>query len=156
MGAYGGTAEASMSSLSGAGDVGEGFETGDFSKFNWTSYGDASWTVTSERSNSGTYSAQAGSISGNGTTTLEVTLDCLPGDITFYCKVSSESYWDVLKFYIGGTQQDKWSGEQDWTQVSFPVSAGNKTFRWVYSKDGSSSEGFDTAWIDDVVFPPAQ
>ncbi len=45
------------------------------------------------------------------------------------------------------------SGEQDWTQVSFPVTAGRRTFRWEYSKDGSASIGDDTAWIDDIIFP---
>jgi hypothetical protein len=131
----------------------EGFETGDLSEFDWISYGDENWTVTSDERNSGTYSAQAGSIDDNQTTTLEITLDCIPGDVSFYCKVSCESYWDSLKFYINGVEQDKWSGEEDWTQASFPVTEGRRTFRWAYSKDESSSDGNDTAWIDDVVFP---
>jgi endoglucanase len=33
------------------------------------------------------------------------------------------------------------------------VDAGARTFKWTYSKDGSSSEGSDAAWIDDIVFP---
>ncbi len=63
------------------------------------------------------------------------------------------NYFDYLKFYIDGLKQDEWSGEQDWTKVSFPVTAGIRTFEWTYSKDGSMSEGEDTAWIDDIVFP---
>jgi hypothetical protein len=131
----------------------EGFETGDFSRFDWVSYGDADWIVTSDEHNSGTYSARAGSIDDNESTTLEVTLDCISGEIGFCYKVSSEQYYDYLRFYIDGTQQDQWSGNEDWTQVSFPVSSGRRTFEWTYSKDGSSSDGSDTAWIDDIVFP---
>ncbi len=131
----------------------EDFETGDFSKFNWTFYGDAEWLVGSDEYHSGSYSAQAGSVDHDESTTLVITLDCTDGDIAFNCKVSSESGWDYLKFYIDGVEKDKWSGEQDWTEVYFPVRAGTKTFKWTYSKDSSISEGDDTAWIDDIVFP---
>jgi len=131
----------------------EEFETGDFSKFNWTFHGDSDWFVTSDEFISGTNSAQAGSIDDNGSTTLKLTLDCISGQISFYYKVYSEQHYDYLRFYIDGTQQDQWSGNEDWTQVSFPVRAGRRTFEWTYSKDGSSSDGSDTAWIDDIVFP---
>jgi len=111
---------------------GEGFETGDFDGFDWSSiygYGDSGWFVTSGESNSGVYSARAGSIDDDESSTLEVTLDCVSGDVRFYCKVSSESSWDYLR------------------------TKGRRTFRWTYSKDESSSDGSDTAWIDDITFP---
>ncbi|MHC4540883.1 MAG: DUF4397 domain-containing protein, partial [Planctomycetota bacterium] len=75
------------------------------------------------------------------------------GEISFYRKVSSEASFDYLRFYIDGEEQDRWSGEEDWTEVSFPVTEGRRTFRWEYSKDGSASDADDTAWIDDIVFP---
>jgi len=131
----------------------EDFETGDFSKFLWEHYGDATWSITSQEKYSGTYSAQAGYIEDDGSTTLQVTLDCVSGNITFCRKVSSKFAWDYLKFYIDGDEKDKWSGEQDWAEVSFPVTAGLRTFEWTYSKDSSVSKGDDTAWIDDIVFP---
>jgi hypothetical protein len=31
--------------------------------------------------------------------------------------------------------------------------AGQHTFTWKYVKNGSTSEGADTVWIDDVEFP---
>lgn len=131
----------------------EGFETGGFDRFDWVSLGDAGWTVTSDEHKSGTYSARAGSIGNNGRTTLKLTLDCIDGQISFYYKVSSEQHYDYLRFYIDGTQQEQWSGNEEWSQVSFGVRAGRRTFEWVYSKDGSSYSGSDTAWIDDIVFP---
>ena len=69
---------------------GEGFETGDLGMFDWSSYGDG-WFVTSGESNSSSYSARARSIDHDESSTLEVTLDCISGDVRFYCKVSSES-----------------------------------------------------------------
>ena len=133
----------------------EDFETGDFSKFPWEHAGDARWTVASRDKYSGTYSAEAGAdkVEHNQSTTLLVTLDCLSGNITFYRKVSSEKGSDYLKFYIDGVQKDKWSGREDWAQVSFGVTAGARTFEWTYSKDGSDSGGYDTVWIDDIEFP---
>lgn len=92
-------------------------------------------------------------IEDNESSALELTLDCIFDDITFYRKVSSESGYDCLKFYIDGIEQYKWSGEQDWEEVSFPVTPGQRTFKWIYSKDYSVSEGDDTAWIDDITFP---
>ncbi|MHC4352645.1 MAG: right-handed parallel beta-helix repeat-containing protein [Planctomycetota bacterium] len=133
--------------------IAEGFETGDFDRFDWTSFGDAEWAVTSSEHNSGTYSAKAGSIEDYESTTLKVTLDCMSGEISFYCKVSSESYFDYLTFYIDGTRYDAWSGDKDWTEKSFPVESGRRVFEWKYSKDRSYSYSSDTAWIDDIVFP---
>jgi len=130
----------------------EGFETGDFNNFDWMSFGDADWII-STKAYSGTYCAQAGSIGNNETSTLSATLDCIEGDITFYCKVSSERNFDYLKFYIDGAEHGKWSGDQGWIEVSFPVEAGTRTFEWTYPKDSSASRGEDTAWIDDIVFP---
>ncbi len=71
----------------------------------------------------------------------------------FYCKVSSERACDYLKFYIDEVEIFKWSGIEDWDEVTFPVTAGTKIFEWAYSKDGSISRGYDTAWIDEIIFP---
>ena len=131
----------------------EGFETNDFSSFPWETSGEASWHTTRQERYSGSYCAESGSIEGNESTALQVTLRCASGSITFYRKVSSESGFDRLKFYIDGDEKDDWSGEEDWAEVSFAVTAGTRTFEWVYSKDGSISEGDDAAWVDDIVFP---
>jgi hypothetical protein len=136
-----------------AGDPTEGFETNDFSKHPWVHAGDEDWSTTGREKHSGVYSAESGAITDDERSDLQVTLDCVTGNITFCRKVSSESGFDVLKFYIDGVEQGKWSGREDWTEVSFPVMEGTRTFEWTYSKDDSVSEGDDTAWIDDIVFP---
>lgn len=68
-------------------------------------------------------------------------------------KVSSESNFDKLIFRIDGIELADWSGEMDWAGVSYTVSPGTHVFEWTYEKDGSVSEGRDTAWIDDIIFP---
>jgi hypothetical protein len=131
----------------------EDFETGNFSKFSWWHSGDSNWTISQREKHSGAYSAETGTIGDDEYTTLEITLDCVSGNTTFYRKVSSEPGFDYLKFYIDGVKKGAWSGEEDWAEVSFQVDEGTRTFEWTYSKDDSVSEGDDTAWIDDIVFP---
>lgn len=130
----------------------EDFETNDFSQFPWNSYGDKSWETTRSERHSGFFSARSGSIEDGESSTLEISLDCVSGYITFYRKVSSELRWDYLMFKIDGVEQESWSGDEDWAEISFPVDEGIRTFEWTYSKDNSVSEGDDAAWIDDIVF----
>ena len=65
-------------------------------------------------------------------------------------KVSSESSCDNLIFYIDGVEKGKWSGEEDWSEISYSTTPGTHTFKWEYKKDWSISEGEDAAWIDDI------
>jgi hypothetical protein len=131
----------------------EDFETADFTKFPWINSGDGSWDITFLERYAGTYGAETGKINHNESTALRVSVECTSGDITFYRKVSSEPACDYLKFYIDGVEMVRWSGMEDWDAVTFPVTAGTKTFEWRYSKDGSISRGSDRAWIDEIVFP---
>jgi hypothetical protein len=73
-----------------------------------------------------------------------------PGQISFAIKISSESNYDKLSFYIDGTLMSSWSGEVAWTTVSYAVSSGSHTFKWEYSKDGSVNRGSDKVWIDEI------
>ena len=130
----------------------EDFETGDFSASGWDTYGAGLWEVTSTEANSGTYSVRAGNILDDEHSILALTRECAAGDIGFFVKTSSESIWDKLIFTIDIQRVDEWSGELDWTEVLYPVTAGTHTFRWTYVKDDYLDQGHDTAWLDDVSF----
>ena len=133
----------------------EGFETGDFSMYDWQFGGNANWTIVSDQAHSGTYSAKSGSISDSQQTNLILTAEILAnGEVSFYKKVSSEANWDKLYFYIDNQEKGNWSGDEAWSQVSYPVTAGTHTFKWSYQKDSSVSSGSDCAWVDDIQFPP--
>ncbi|GAB1366583.1 hypothetical protein MASR1M36_14540 [Candidatus Cloacimonadaceae bacterium] len=138
------------------GTVGEGFESNGFTAVPWVNTSASPWTIVSGTSNvhSGSYAAKSGSIGNNANTTLQITLN-IPADdnIRFWRKVSSENNYDFLKFFIDGTELGSWSGSQAWAEMTYPVSAGSRTFKWTYSKDVSQTGGSDCAWIDDIVFP---
>lgn len=137
-----------------AGQSDEDFETGDFTAFDWQFGGSADWQIFDNESNTGNYSAGSADIDDDESSVLEITMEVLAdSEISFSKKVSSESDYDYLRFYIDGTEQDKWSGEVIWSQESFPVMSGQHTFTWEYSKDFMVSSGDDMAWVDDIIFP---
>ncbi len=121
----------------------------------FTFNGDDDWFRSNNQAYDGDYSMESGDITHYQTSVMETELNILTaGDISFYKKVSSESGYDFLRFYIdGGSEQGEWSGEVDWSQESYPVTTGTHIFKWEYSKDGSESNGSDCAWVDYIEFP---
>jgi len=140
-----------------AGQIIEDFESGNFLNHPWVNSGNSSWSITNIDPFEGEYIARSGSIGNNQKSELSVSYDVLATDsISFYLKVSSETDYDFLKFYVDETVKGQWSGEVDWTRAGFAVTPGLHTFKWVYSKDISVASGSDAAWIDYIVFPPVE
>ena len=135
----------------------EGFETGDFSTFDWHSASPIyAWEVVTQNPYEGSYCAKSSAISDYETSALYITLDiATESEISFFYKVSSESNYDKLYFKIDGTERGNWSGEVSWTQATYQLTPGRHELRWEYSKDVSMTSGSDCAWIDNVVFPAA-
>ncbi len=132
----------------------EDWETGDFTKFAWTSSGNLPWTITNEGPFEGVYSARSGAINNSQNSQLVLNYNVPNNDsIKFYYKTSCEQTTDGLKLYIDNSLKASYSGTSPWTLVSFPVTAGNHTFKFVYSKNGSGSAGSDCAWLDFIVLP---
>jgi carboxypeptidase T len=120
----------------------------------WNFGGQADWQIATSEVYEGVYSIQSGSIGHNAKSDLEVSLYVSNDDeISFYKKVSSESDYDYLKFFIDGELQNLWSGNDNWTLETYPVTSGMHTFLWSYVKDGGVASGSDCGWIDNIVFP---
>lgn len=136
------------------GSIKETFETGNFGPFDWQTLGGASWYIDNSTSNTGTYSVRSGVIGNANLTTLQVIFNVLTdGHISFYKKTCTQADKDKLTFYIDSQTMGVWSGEIDWGQETFNVTAGIHTFKWIYVKDSSGSYGDDACWIDDIQFP---
>jgi len=132
----------------------EDFETNSFNSFEWEFGGNADWDISAD-AYEGSYSAQSGDINDNQTSSLYMEVNVLSdGELSFYKKVSSESNWDYLRFYVDNVEMSSWSGNLSWSQETFQISAGEHTLKWEYDKDGSVSSGSDCAWIDYIIFPP--
>jgi hypothetical protein len=132
----------------------EGFESGTFAA-GWTPGGSSGWIVTSGDRNSGTFSAQSGSIGNSQTSSLTVSITApVATGLGFHSRTSTESNFDWLEVWVDGTRRDRWSGTTAWTERVIAVAAGAHTVEWRYTKDGSGASGLDTVWIDDVRFRP--
>ena len=110
------------------------------------------WTLDSSENYQGVNSARSAVIGDGQQSIAELRINTTGFDtISFACKVSSEQDYDYLKFYIDGKRQDMFSGEIDWMVYSYTVLPGEHSFRWIYEKDETISEGDDTAWIDSII-----
>ena len=118
-----------------------------------TAGSNAPWAVASDAAYEGTLSLKSGAIGAGQRSDLSVTRNFAAGDVSFARKVSSQAGAGLLQFFIDGVVQGTWSGEQDWTLVTFAIPAGTHTLLWRYSKNGSGSAGSDAAWIDAVTLP---
>ena len=138
------------------GVIDEDYETGDFTQYSWIMDPSFPWIITTNNPYEGTNcSRSALNQPDNTDSELSIDLNILAaGDISFYKKMSSEEDYDFLKFKINSQKVGEWSGiDADWSLVSFPVNAGQNTFKWEYDKDGGSSSGQDCAFVDYIVFP---
>ncbi|HDI06416.1 MAG TPA: DUF2341 domain-containing protein, partial [Candidatus Aenigmarchaeota archaeon] len=68
----------------------------------------------------------------------------------FYWKVSSENDYDFLSFYLNDLVVSRIDGEMGWRKEKFYLPVGNYSIKWKYRKDGGTSRGLDTGWIDDI------
>ena len=140
------------------GSIQEDFESGVFGD-NWTFSQPNAWTIVD--GGRGTKCAKSMNMGQHSTDYwATLTVDVLAaGNLTFMYKVSSEisstgTMYDKLTFYMDNQQKGQWAGNVDWTEFTQPVTVGQHTFKWSYSKDSSVSSGDDCAWIDNIVFPP--
>jgi len=132
----------------------EDFETADFTKYSWQMKGDRPWEISSDVKSGGLFGAESGTINNSERSELVLEGQVLIADtISFYRKVSSETGYDFLKFYLDGNELGSWSGNLDWEKVSYPIPAGNHRLSWSYIKDEATSAGQDAAWIDNIRLP---
>ncbi|HNS16380.1 MAG TPA: C25 family cysteine peptidase [Bacteroidales bacterium] len=137
------------------GVITEDFETGDFTRHNWQFGGNAPWVISEINPFEGLYSARSGEIDDQETSEMMITAEVLADDsIGFHYRVSSETDYDYLEFYVDNVKKGSWSGNLGWSYASYPVTTGLRTFQWKYVKDWMSSSGEDAAWVDYISFPP--
>ncbi len=110
------------------------------------------WAVDSD--NGWAHSTNQGQPSSTSTVSASVTAE--EGDVVMFdYRVSCEARWDMLKFSIDGecvasSPWTLWSGDLDWTNTAFELTAGSHELRWEFIKDSSGNNFEDTAWLDNV------
>ena len=132
----------------------EDFERGDFSLFDWQLDSNHPWTITTNNPYEGTCCMKSGgagvaSVVSNMTVTVDIPID---GVMSFWGRISCENAWDNGSFYIDGVQKGSWSGNGDWQQHSYDITAGEHTFQWRYTKDSSVNGNDDCFYVDSICF----
>ena len=132
----------------------EPFETGDFSLFDWQIDPSYPWSITTTNPYEGTYCMKSGgagvaSVISNMTVTVNIPAD---GEMSFFGKISCEQSWDYGYFFIDGTQMGQYTGDGSWGERKFPITAGDHTFQWRYTKDGSVNNYDDCFYVDYITF----
>lgn len=133
----------------------ESFESGDFSRFAWDTTSLYSWQIDSVRHQHGRYSARSRVVGHNQRSDLCITVNVTKGDsVSFWSRVSCESNYDRLQFFIDDSLITTLSGEREWERHAYMLETGKHHLQWRYEKDDSQAEGDDGAWIDNIHFPP--
>ena len=132
----------------------EPFETGDFSLFDWQIDANYPWSITTTDPYEGTYCMKSGgagvnNVISNMTVTVNIPSD---GEMSFFGKISCEQGWDYGYFFIDGTQMGQYTGAGSWGERKFPITAGDHTFMWQYTKDGSVNNNDDCFYVDYITF----
>lgn len=123
---------------------------------NWTTDSEVGWFGQTATTHDGVDAAQSGAALDTQEAWMQTTV-AGPGQLTFWWKVSSESNFDYLEFYLDGVlQSGRISGEVNWQQKSYNLNEGLHTLRWRYAKDELVAQGQDRAWVDQVTLhlPP--
>ena len=137
------------------GFVTDSFEYGVFDPAYWTNDPQHPWTITTTHPYHGTHCAMSDDIDHNESSQLILTFTSTePEKIHFFRRVSSEANWDFLIFYIDDEEQERWSGDQWWTEHTYQITPGRHTYKWEYAKDHSVDGGADCASIDYITLPP--
>ena len=123
---------------------------------NWATTGDAQWYGQTNVTHDGVAAAQSGDIAPFQETILQTTFATnVPGNITFWWKVSSEPDFDFLEFRVNGLVQATISGDVDWQPVNLHLAAGTNVLKWRYYKNSVYSSGQDAGWLDQFAFAPS-
>ena len=147
--------QAIMDTLLPFGGFNESFNPDYFSTHGWQMSGDAPWVLTNEDAYADEYCAKSGLISHDQTSSISITKTTKTTNISFFKKVSSETNYDKLHFFIDNVEKEYWSGSIPWSKNTYPITEGIHTFTWSYTKDQSVDSGHDCAWIDNFYIEPA-
>ena len=132
----------------------EDFETGDLSQFDWETTANYPWTITTNNPYEGTYCLKSGGAGvGNVVSDLNLTVE-IPNDgiLSFYIKPSCENNWDYGHFYLDGNEMATFTGAGNWGEKRYPITEGEHTLRWSYTKDGSVNSNDDCVYLDYIRF----
>ena len=134
------------------------FETGNFSQFDFENSGTYPWIITAGGAGGSAYcikSSNGGNASSESAISATVTYGS-DGTVSFDANCQGEgtsTIWDKCRFFLDGAEQFSYGANvTGWNNYSYPVTAGEHTFMWSYTKDGSVNPTGDCMMVDNITF----
>ena len=133
------------------------FETGDFSQYEFTNNSAQPWTVVTA-DNGSSYCMKSGN-AGIASSSSEISVVVnytADGTVSFDANCQGEgtsTFWDHCDFSIdGNVMMSNGANVSGWQNYSYPVTAGEHTFTWSYTKDSSVNPTGDCFRVDNITF----
>jgi hypothetical protein len=136
----------------------EDFETGNFTKFPWSTTGSYAWQVSTSNVFEGNYCAvsKSGMSNYGSSSVLTIPIHTIQDDtVSFYRRFSEGSIYygsNEFRFYIDDNVVESISSNTSWGRAAFPISAGEHTLKFEYYC-GAYFGTSGVAAIDYVKFP---
>ena len=136
----------------------EDFETGNFTKFPWSTTGSYAWQVSTSNAFEGSYCAVSKSGMSNYGSSSVLTIDIYAAQndsISFYRRFSEGNIYygsNEFRFYIDGDVVESTSSNTSWGRVAYFVPAGQHTLKFEYYC-GAYWGTAGVAAIDYIKFP---
>ncbi len=125
----------------------------DAPSLDWTTGGQATWTVQSTTTHDGVAALKSGALGAGQQSWFQTTTNG-PGSLLFWWRASSAPT-NYLQFYINTQLVSQISGNAGWNQyVGFIGTSNQVTLKWVYTKNGAAGASSDAGWVDQINWMP--
>jgi hypothetical protein len=121
-------------------------------RFPWKTSGNVPWGISGADAETGSFSAQPGSLGPNQISILAINLS-LPWDtaITFSVRTATMETEAACQFLVDNVSLDVYRGITEWKVLRYPLKAGNHTLSWQCTGTGTTA---GNVWLDNIFFPP--
>ena len=132
----------------------EDWETGDLNKFEWLNDVSHPWVIDPLEVYEDNFSLRSGDIQQSQVSVLTLGYEVSSADsVSFYKKTATEEGKGELIFLINNQEIGRWSGEEDWSKVTYAINPGKHTLIWMFIKYENSNGMQDCIWIDLINLP---
>jgi hypothetical protein len=110
------------------------------------------WFGQTNQTHDGVDAAQSGGIAPGERSYFSTDIDG-PGELTFWCKVSSATA-DPFDFYLDGqlAETNRLAGELDWQQRAYALGPGAHRLEWIFARQSDTGAGANAVWVDEITF----
>jgi hypothetical protein len=131
----------------------EDFENMTFSPSKWTSAGNVGWSIDQSENFQGSKSCRSGDILKGNYSSLLYPCEVKNCDFVGFWFKTVLQPGSKLQFIVDASVLGEWSGQRNWTYMSYDIEPGNHSIEWRFTSNSNSPSPFEAAWLDDISLP---